>query len=172
MKLASELTRTEGKQRLDFWAQHPYDGGFVYLIQGERHSPVKVGYSANVKRRLRELQRYNPAELHVLDVIPGTESVERDLHKRLAPYRLHHEWFQCNEAITAWLAFRALAEQCAAFYLATGRVPELEALNGWAELVEAGRPPISRLTPGDVMDELPSVAWRNQRQRTTKRFRR
>lgn len=165
-----ELTRSEGKQRLAFWSGQDYEGGFVYLIQGERHTPVKLGYSTNVPRRVRELQCSNPAELHVLDVVPGTEATERQMHKHLAPYRLRHEWFRYEEAIAAWMAFRLLADQAVQFFLATGRVPRLEALDGWHELVDAARPPEAHLTPPDVMAYPPSIGWTNRRQRTTKFF--
>lgn len=102
-----ELTRSEGKQRLSFWKKQDYSGGFVYLIQGERRTPVKLGY---------------------------------------------------------------LADQAVQFFLATGRVPRLEALDGWHELVDAARPPEAHLTPPDVMAYPPSIGWTNRRQRTTKFF--
>lgn len=164
------LTRSEGAQRLSAWGSAPVEQGFIYLIQGEVRTPIKVGHAHNVSRRLRELQCSNPAELHVLDVVPGTEATERQMHKHLAPYRLRHEWFRYEEAIAAWMAFRLLADQAVQFFLATGRVPRLEALDGWHELVDAARPPEAHLTPPDVMAYPPSIGWTNRRQRTTKFF--
>lgn len=74
------------------------------------------------------------------------------------------------QAIAAWMAFRLLADQAVQFFLATGRVPRLEALDGWHELVDAARPPEAHLTPPDVMAYPPSIGWTNRRQRTTKFF--
>lgn len=73
------LTRSEGAQRLSAWGSAPVEQGFIYLIQGEVRTPIKVGHAHNVSRRLRELQTGNHAELHVLDVLPGDLRAEAQL---------------------------------------------------------------------------------------------
>ncbi len=68
--------------------------GHVYLIQaGGRGGPVKIGYSANVSRRIRELQTANAAPLKLLAVLPGTFADEHAFHARFARYRAQAEWF-------------------------------------------------------------------------------
>lgn len=60
--------------------------GWVYLIRlGDR---VKIGYSANVYGRLRDL----PFE-QILALIPGSFATEHALHRRFEHLRIAGEWF-------------------------------------------------------------------------------
>ncbi|MFJ9101155.1 GIY-YIG nuclease family protein [Streptomyces sp. NPDC102405] len=59
----------------------------VYVIGGEGLAPVKIGVTANLKRRLGSLQTSAPARLSVLWTTPGDVTLERELHARLAAYR-------------------------------------------------------------------------------------
>lgn len=65
----------------------------VYLIKaGER---LKIGYSADIAFRVRELQIGCPSVISVVGAIVGAdERVERDLHARFDEYRVHGEWFE------------------------------------------------------------------------------
>lgn len=137
--IAADLGTIEGRRRLEFWEANPPGVGFVYMVQGERHTPVKVGYAVNPRKRLTQLQTGSYAELHILDLIPGPPSLERKLHKRLAPHRLRGEWFAWEAAIPAWLALRAVGEAMMTFYGATGRVPALETFDAWHQLLEVTR---------------------------------
>lgn len=65
----------------------------VYLI-GSPDSPlVKIGWSDNPKRRLRNLQSGSPVPLRLLAVYEGGHYVEAELHRRFADKRVHGEWF-------------------------------------------------------------------------------
>lgn len=153
------LTRVDGKRRLEFWEANPPEDGLVYLIQGERRAPVKVGHATNVKRRLRELQTGNHVQLHVLDVIPGSKEAERAVHEQLAPHRVLGEWFKWDGAVEQWLLLRSLAEQMMTFYRSTGRVADLVTFAPWHELVELGKPKIPQSIPGQEIDSLvPTIA--------------
>ncbi len=79
----------------------------IYLIGGDE-SAIKIGYAANVKKRLASLQTGSPHELIVLWEFTGlTEAearkIERAAHKALADKRLKGEWFDAtlDEAIEA-----------------------------------------------------------------------
>ena len=68
-------------------------GDHLYII-GEPGQPVaKVGRSADVRRRLRDLTRDSPAPLVIRHVEPGLGPAERLVHDALAERRLHSEWF-------------------------------------------------------------------------------
>ncbi|MFF4732862.1 GIY-YIG nuclease family protein [Streptomyces mirabilis] len=65
----------------------------VYLI-GSPDSPlVKIGWSDNPERRLRDLQSGSPVALQLLAVYEGGHYVEAELHRRFADKRVHGEWF-------------------------------------------------------------------------------
>jgi hypothetical protein len=68
-------------------------GDHLYII-GEPGQPVaKVGRSADVRRRLRDLTRASPAPLVIRHVEPGLGPAERLVHDVLGERRLHSEWF-------------------------------------------------------------------------------
>ncbi|MGA5873932.1 GIY-YIG nuclease family protein [Streptomyces cinereoruber] len=65
----------------------------MYLI-GSTESPlVKIGWTDNPERRLRNLQTGSPVPLTVLALFEGGAIVERELHHRFADKRRHGEWF-------------------------------------------------------------------------------
>ena len=70
------------------------NGSNVYFIQAATGGPIKIGVSSDVKKRLTALQMCCPVPLRVLHTIPGGgHSLETELHKRFAAWRLHGEWF-------------------------------------------------------------------------------
>lgn len=75
----------------------------VYVIQAEHGGPVKIGYCAQesgVLPRLSAIQTGNPYPLVVRRIIPAPQGValERELHAKLARYRISGEWFMgCPE---------------------------------------------------------------------------
>lgn len=63
--------------------------GWIYYVRvGDR---VKIGYSADVKRRMRAY----PPDSHLLAVHPGTRQLETEMHQRFAGSRAAgREWFR------------------------------------------------------------------------------
>jgi hypothetical protein len=66
---------------------------FVYVVQGEPGTPIKVGVAKDPMARLRGLQTGNPQRLRILCVIPGDHALETALHDRLRDSRVLGEWF-------------------------------------------------------------------------------
>jgi len=74
---------------------------YVYFIQAKKEkSPVKIGYTSNVKKRIENLQVGNPFKLEAKILIPFESekeaiSVEKILHNqgRLYHKQLSGEWF-------------------------------------------------------------------------------
>ncbi|MEV7282654.1 GIY-YIG nuclease family protein [Streptomyces sp. NPDC093111] len=65
----------------------------VYLIGSTDSSLVKIGWTDNPNRRLRDLQTGSPVVLQLLAVFEGGPIVEAELHRRFADKRRHGEWF-------------------------------------------------------------------------------
>jgi len=68
--------------------------GFIYFIQGASGGPIKIGYTANIGMRLKELQTGFPDTLIILCAKKGWINEERDYHRAFSEYRLKGEWFK------------------------------------------------------------------------------
>lgn len=71
---------------------------FIYFISYEG-GPIKIGVAKNPESRLRELQTGCPFPLRVLGTMPGTISLERQLHIKFDHLRLGGEWFSRDREI-------------------------------------------------------------------------
>lgn len=66
----------------------------IYYIQRGEDGPIKVGFSDNPDRRLKELQTGSGEPLRILAVIPGDRALEKEIHVRLQGCRGVGEWFK------------------------------------------------------------------------------
>jgi Meiotically up-regulated gene 113 len=68
----------------------------IYFIQADQVGHVKIGFTeeADAQVRLRVLQVGSPVKLTLLGTMPGDMTVELELHRRSAAYRVHGEWFK------------------------------------------------------------------------------
>lgn len=78
----------------------PRKGGFVYFIAGE-DGPVKIGYSAHPRRRLKALQSGSPLKLRILAQIEGDQADEKEFHRRFQSIHSHGEWFERTDELMA-----------------------------------------------------------------------
>jgi hypothetical protein len=71
----------------------PNSEGFIYLFESEL-KVLKLGFSTNVERRFRELQRWR-GELVILEVVKGAIKEEGNIHKLLhsSGEYLGDEWY-------------------------------------------------------------------------------
>lgn len=66
----------------------------VYFVLDAERAEIKIGYSANVARRLQALRLERGPALELLGTTQGGRTFENLLHKRFAPYRRSgREWF-------------------------------------------------------------------------------
>jgi Meiotically Up-regulated Gene 113 (MUG113) protein len=86
-------------------------GSVVYLISSADPKFVKIGFSANFEQRLRSLRTASHVEPTVHLVIPGTRSLESDLHERFAASRHSREWFHMTKDIEAFISSERLKFQ-------------------------------------------------------------
>ncbi len=71
---------------------------YIYLIKNTEESYYKIGVSKDPKKRIKELNTGNSAEL-VLVGMYETEyayKIERTFHRRYSYLRKHGEWFDCS----------------------------------------------------------------------------
>lgn len=69
----------------------------VYFLSDE-HGSIKVGWSRNLDIRLTQIRSTNGAGITVLGSAPGSQRQEKEIHRLLAEFRLHGEWFRdCEE---------------------------------------------------------------------------
>lgn len=75
----------------------------IYFIQDSLSKKIKIGYSANFKRRFLDLSNANANRLYILCVLPGNKEDEVKYHARFAQYRTHGEWFSPSREIVEFI---------------------------------------------------------------------
>lgn len=111
--------------------------GYVYAVQALEGGPVKIGYTADLKQRLAQLQSAHHCELTIVDSFHGEPRHEANLHTDLAARCIRGEWFEdCDET---WFWFRAsrVAVATQGLFIEAAR-----------EMAERMRDPVSCLEPG------------------------
>jgi DNA-binding transcriptional regulator YdaS (Cro superfamily) len=74
----------------------------VYFVQAGEAGPIKIGYAADVSRRLTKMQADCPIKLRIVSTIPaGSRVTEKALHSSLSPHLIFGEWFEPAGPVTA-----------------------------------------------------------------------
>lgn len=72
--------------------------GYVYFVAGG--GMIKIGFSSDPDKRLRDLRTSSPIPLKLLTTTPGGRDEETALHRRFAEHRRQGEWFtECEEIL-------------------------------------------------------------------------
>ncbi len=66
--------------------------GYIYFVQSG-DGPIKIGWSANVESRMKELKTGNPVKLQLLGSFSGSQEVEYFCHKIFKEIAVDREWF-------------------------------------------------------------------------------
>src|SRR3977135_2565981 len=75
----------------------------IYFVTVSSSNRTKIGYSADVGKRLALLSTGSP-QAYILDVVyPGTRADESALHRRFKAYRLKGEWFGESTEIAKYI---------------------------------------------------------------------
>jgi len=69
----------------------------VYVIGNPGSRTVKIGRTANIQKRLADIQRMSPVPLEVMWSGPGGIDLEYGLHGHFAAARTHGEWFHFKD---------------------------------------------------------------------------
>lgn len=86
--------------------------GLVYFISGGEGTAVKIGFTTDLRTRLKRLQSASPVHLLVLAKVEGDRALEREYHRRFARYRLHGEWFKLSQPLLAQIREIAGIPEC------------------------------------------------------------
>jgi hypothetical protein len=70
----------------------------IYFIGESWSRPVKIGYSENPAKRLKQIQSINPSKLKILFTVEGGRSLEKQYHEVLGEHRVRGEWFDGRAA--------------------------------------------------------------------------
>jgi hypothetical protein len=73
----------------------------IYAIQVGEDGPIKVGATANLQRRLSNLQCSSPTPLRLVDSLPFQKGLERRLHNHLRGHHVRGEWFRSAPDVVA-----------------------------------------------------------------------
>lgn len=103
---AETVPQTTGVDDLRYWRRRLEDPTFVYVIQGDPGTPIKIGFAKDPVKRMATLQTGYPWELRLLYVFPGPKALEHRLHRDLDAGRLRGEWFD-GPTVEQWLPFLA-----------------------------------------------------------------
>lgn len=112
-ELSNALADDANRMGEAFDCEHLHAAGWVYVLAGGhllkigsvRRSDtfIRRGPLVALVARIRAIQATSPAPLTLLRLYTGGLAYERTLHRRLAAYRKHCEWF--DEAALAELDF-------------------------------------------------------------------
>jgi hypothetical protein len=78
----------------------------VYFLEAE-NGLVKIGYSGDVERRIRQLVAENATSVKLLGTIRGGRQTERALHRALRCFHSHGEWYYPNDLLSKYIRNRA-----------------------------------------------------------------
>lgn len=74
--------------------------GYVYFMGWSDDSPVKIGWSIDPERRLKNFQTGFPYELQILGAIPGVTALEPEIHYLFDDERMRGEWFERSRRVS------------------------------------------------------------------------
>ena len=78
--------------------------GFVYFIEAISVNRIKIGYSDNPDKRIKQLLTGSALALEMRAVMPGSQATEKELHQRFSHLRIENEWFEFNDEIRQYIA--------------------------------------------------------------------
>lgn len=105
---------------------------FVYFIQAEPGSPVKIGKAQSPSARLMSVQIGNPCELRLRAVCRGGHPAERYFQSMFETERIRGEWF----------------------YETPEMVAVMDSLPSWEDVIQGKPCPEVRNTDDDILVEL------------------
>lgn len=67
--------------------------GFIYVVRDDAAEAVKIGFTRNPDRRVRQLQTASATPLRLICVFANVQAYEAYLHMSFATRRMCGEWF-------------------------------------------------------------------------------
>jgi hypothetical protein len=79
--------------------------GKIYFIQAKSGGLIKIGFSIDLKRRLRTLQSHSPLPLKIVGSMDGSLEMEKEIHGKFNKTRERGEWFYPSEKLIKFIGF-------------------------------------------------------------------
>ncbi|EQB4340337.1 GIY-YIG nuclease family protein [Clostridium botulinum] len=77
--------------------------GTVYFILDTSANLVKIGFSRNLKRRIKQLETSNCNLKLIYKIENCSMDYEQNLHKFFEVERIKNEWFTYSDSIKEWI---------------------------------------------------------------------
>ena len=90
----------------------------IYFIQAADNGLIKIGYTDDIKQRLRTLRTMSPERLYLMKVIKGDQKQETLLHKRFNCLRSHGEWFRPERELLEYIIYLPTIKKNPEYYRA------------------------------------------------------
>ena len=75
----------------------------IYFIKNIVTGNIKIGFSENPRKRLRDLQTGSAEKLVLIKTIEGNQELEQQLHENFSHCRLDGEWFSPADEILEFI---------------------------------------------------------------------
>ena len=110
----------------------------IYFITYENLPQfVKIGYSNDLPKRIKQYSTYNPSPVVVLKTEDGGRDEEKLFHKRFSQYRTNGEWFFLTDEIKDYIYADNLTRK--AKFVLPGRIIEVKGRSGYYVSVNVPR---------------------------------
>jgi hypothetical protein len=86
-----------------FFERISQGAGYVYFIEAIGLSRLKIGYSDDPEKRLRQLTTGSPVSLRIYARMPGNQAMEREIHARFSHLKVDNEWFHFTDDIRTYI---------------------------------------------------------------------
>lgn len=77
--------------------------GYVYFIEAVGLSRLKIGYSDDPEKRLRQLTTGSPVSLRIHARMPGNQTMEKEIQSRFSHLKVDNEWFHFTDEIREYI---------------------------------------------------------------------
>ncbi len=86
-----------------FFERATTGSGYVYFIEAVGLSRVKIGYSDDPEKRIKQLSTGSPVSLKIYAKVPGNQAMEKEIHQRFSHLRVENEWFHFTNEIKEYI---------------------------------------------------------------------
>jgi len=87
-----------------------FEKGYVYFMRAGYFGPIKIGFTKNVKKRVRNLQTACPEKLNILCVLKTNKKTEEAYHRMYNDVNINGEWFHPTKKLLKEIDTMAKAE--------------------------------------------------------------
>ena len=77
--------------------------GYVYAISDQSNNRIKIGFSKNPKKRLKQLSTGAADKLYLLTYFNDDRKLEKSIHKQFKKVRYNGEWLFATKELIEYL---------------------------------------------------------------------